>query len=150
MRDGKIEAAGSAVDVLSRPSISSDRREAGAVLEGVVEKIDAYHRIAVVTLRSARLYVPEIRLSAGKAVRVRIPSRDVILATVRPEGLSALNILEGTIRQILPAEDGTVEIQIDCGGDIILSRITAFSCERLGLEAERAIFAVIKTVALEP
>jgi molybdate transport system ATP-binding protein len=61
-----------------------------------------------------------------------------------------LNILEGTIRQILPAEDGTVEIQIDCGGDIILSRITALSCERLGLEAERAIFAVIKTVALEP
>jgi molybdate transport system ATP-binding protein len=150
MRDGKIEAAGSAVDVLSRPSISSDRREAGAVLEGVVEKIEAYHRIAVVALRSARLYVPEITLSAGKAVRVRIPSRDVILATVRPEGLSALNILEGTIRQILPAEDGTVEIQIDCGGDIILSRITAFSCERLGLEAERAIFAVIKTVALEP
>ncbi|MGO8264404.1 TOBE domain-containing protein, partial [Rhizobium ruizarguesonis] len=46
-------------------------------------------------------------------------------------------------------EDGTVEIRLDCGGDIILSLITTLSCERMDLRQGRAVFAVIKTVALE-
>ncbi|WP_037171978.1 TOBE domain-containing protein, partial [Rhizobium sp. Pop5] len=71
------------------------------------------------------------------------------LATARPEGLSALNILEGRIEQMSPDEDGTVEIRLDCGGDVILSRITALSCERLDLQPGKQVFAIIKTVALE-
>jgi molybdate transport system ATP-binding protein len=42
-----------------------------------------------------------------------------------------------------------VEVGIDCGGDAVLSRITALSCERLGLAPGHPVFAVIKTVALE-
>jgi len=149
MRDGKVEATGQAVDILSRPSTASDRREAGALLQGTVESFDALHRLSTVTLKSSRLYIPGAALAPGKQVRIRIPSRDVMLATARPEGLSALNILEGRIDQMSSAEDGTVEIRLDCGGDIILSRITALSCERLDLRPGRAVFAVIKTVALE-
>ncbi|QPB19579.1 molybdenum ABC transporter ATP-binding protein [Rhizobium sp. 007] len=150
MRDGKIEAAGSATDVLSRPSAAEDRREAGALLEGAVESFDEKHRLATLALKTSRLYVPGATVSPGKRVRVHIPSRDVMLATVRPEGLSALNIIDGIIRQISPAQDGTVEVQIDCGGDIILSRITALSVERLDLVPNKPVFAVIKTVALQP
>lgn len=150
MRDGKVEAAGSATDVLSRPSATEDRREAGALLEGAVESFDEKHRLATLALKAARLYVPGATVPPGKRVRVHIPSRDVMLATVRPEGLSALNIIDGIVRQISPAEDGTVEVQIDCGGDIILSRITALSVERLDLVPNKPVFAVIKTVALKP
>jgi molybdate transport system ATP-binding protein len=150
MRDGKVEVAGPATEVLSRSSLlPEDRKEAGAVLEGTVESIDPANRIATLLLKAGRLYVPGVAPAIGKPVRIRIPARDVMLATHRPEGLSALNILEGTIAQISPAEDGTVEIRLDCAGDAVLSRITALSSERLGLHPGKPAFAVIKTVALE-
>ncbi|MBB3391431.1 molybdate transport system ATP-binding protein [Rhizobium sp. BK275] len=150
MRDGKVEAAGPAVEVLSRSSLlPEDRKEAGAVLEGMVESVDPANRIATILLKSGRFYVPGVAPAAGKPVRIRIPARDVMLATRKPKGLSALNILAGTIAQVSPAEDGTVEIRLDCAGDAVLSRITALSCERLDLQPGMPAFAVIKTVALE-
>ncbi|EJC81824.1 molybdenum ABC transporter, ATP-binding protein [Rhizobium leguminosarum bv. trifolii WSM2297] len=149
MRDGKVEATGLAVDILSRPSAAADRREAGALLEGTVESFDARHHLSTIALKSGQLHIPTAALAPGRPVRIRIPSRDVMLATARPEGLSALNILEGRIEAISSDEDGTVEIRIDCGGDAILSRITALSCERLDLRPGKTVFAIIKTVALE-
>ncbi|MGR9213702.1 molybdenum ABC transporter ATP-binding protein [Rhizobium leguminosarum] len=149
MRDGKVEATGPAIDILSRPSAASERREAGALLEGTVESFDARHRLSTIALKSCQLHIPGAALAPGKSVRIRIPSRDVMLATARPEGLSALNILEARIEAMSSTGDGTVEIRLDCGGDIILSRITTLSCERLDLRLGRAVFAVIKTVALE-
>ncbi|ACI57142.1 molybdate ABC transporter, ATPase subunit [Rhizobium leguminosarum bv. trifolii WSM2304] len=149
LSDGKVEATGPAVYILSRPSAAADRKEAGALIEGTVESFDARHRLSTVALKSSQLHIPSAALASGRPVRIRIPSRDVMLATARPEGLSALNILEGRIEAISSDEDGTVEIRIDCGGDTILSRITALSCERLDLRPGKTVFAVIKTVALE-
>ncbi|MBX5215191.1 MULTISPECIES: molybdenum ABC transporter ATP-binding protein [unclassified Rhizobium] len=149
LSDGKVETTGPAVDILSRPSAAADRKEAGALLEGTVESFDARHRLSTVALKSSQLHIPSGVLPPGRPVRIRIPSRDVMLATARPEGLSALNILEGRIEAISSGEDGTVEIRIDCGGNAILSRITALSCERLDLRPGKTVFAIIKTVALE-
>ena len=81
--------------------------------------------------------------------RLRIPARDVMVATVRPEGLSALNILEGTVETIEPDGEGMASLRIACGGDHVRARITAFSVERLGLAPGLPVHAVIKTVALE-
>ncbi|MBB3313881.1 molybdate transport system ATP-binding protein [Rhizobium sp. BK196] len=150
MRDGKVEAAGPATEILSRSSLlPEDQKEAGAVLEGTVEDIDLANRISTVLLKAGRLYVPGAAPAIGRPVRIHIPARDVMLATRKPEGLSALNILEGTVTQVSPTEDGTVEIRLDCTGDAVLSRITALSCERLGLYRGMPAFAVIKTVALQ-
>ncbi|MDK4725934.1 molybdenum ABC transporter ATP-binding protein [Rhizobium phaseoli] len=149
MRDGRVEAVGPAGDILSRASAAFDRKEAGALLQGIVESFDARHHLSTVALKSGRLHIPGAALAPGTPVRIRIPSRDVMLATARPEGLSALNIVEGKIEQLSRDADGTVEIQLDCGGDAILSRITALSCERLDLRTGKTVFAVIKTVALE-
>ena len=150
MRDGRVDAIGSAVDVLSKPSTEEGRREAGALLEGTVESVDTIHRLATVALKTAQLQLPGTAVQPGKRVRILIPARDVMLATQKPEGLSALNILEGSIRDLAPADDGTVEIQVDCGGDIVLSRITALSVERLALAPGKPVYAIIKTVALQP
>ncbi len=150
MRDGRVEAIGSAADILSRPSGSEGRREAGALLEGTVASVDPKHQLATVTLKTGELQVPSAAAEPGKRVRILIPARDVMLATAKPEGLSALNIIVGTIRELAPADDGTVEVQVDCGGDVILSRITALSVEKLALAPGKSVFAVIKTVALQP
>jgi molybdate transport system ATP-binding protein len=152
MAGGRIEAIGPASDVLGGPRLASamERREAGSVLSGHVETRDAEHGLATIRLDGgAAILVPGAAVSPGETVRMRIPARDVMVATVRPEGLSALNILEGTIEAIEPDGEGMVSIRIACGGDNIRARITALSVERLGLVPGRAVHAVIKTVALE-
>ncbi|MDE1992259.1 MAG: molybdenum ABC transporter ATP-binding protein [Rhizobiaceae bacterium] len=151
MRDGEIEATGSAVEIFSQLSgpQASDRREAGALIEGRVERIDHDHRLTVVALKAATLFVPGEIAAIGKTVRVHIPARDVMLATTRPEGLSALNILEGHVLGLGAAGDGMVDVMVDCGGDTVLARITQFSCTRLGLQTGLPAYAIVKTVALE-
>jgi molybdate transport system ATP-binding protein len=147
MKDGRVEAVGTPSEVLSLPS--TDRRDAGAVLTGTVEAIDIPHWLATIRLSQAQIVVPNARVEEGRSVRVHIPERDVMVATQRPEGLSALNILEGAIAAIEPDGDGMVRIRIRCGDDMVLARITALSVERLDLKLEKPVFAVIKTVALE-
>jgi molybdate transport system ATP-binding protein len=82
-------------------------------------------------------------------VRLHIAARDVMLATSRPEGLSALNILPGTIVGIGQAEHGMVDVRLDCGGVTILSRVTTLSRDLLRLQAGKPVHAVIKSVALD-
>ncbi len=149
LRDGRVEATGPAVDVLSEPSQGFDRRETGALLEGRVETVMGEHGLTVVALKTAKLYVPGKASATGGTVRVHIPARDVMLATSRPQGLSALNILEGTIDRIGPVADGMVEVRVDCGGDAVLARLTQFSLERLDLKIGAPVYAIVKTVALE-
>ena len=150
LEDGRVKAIGTPTQVLSGPSLSAaDRREAGSVLSGIVERVDERYRLATIRLSQAALVVPDAHVAAGSRVRLHIPERDVMIATARPEGLSALNILEGRIATMEPDGEGTIRLGVDCGGDIVLSRITALSGEKLGLLPGIPVFAVIKTVALE-
>ncbi|MGK6314249.1 molybdenum ABC transporter ATP-binding protein [Neorhizobium sp. DT-125] len=150
MRDGRVEAVGTPSEILGGTAfLSSDRRDAGAVLAGTVEAIDIPHRLATIRLSAAQIVVPDAHVEEGRTVRVQIPERDVMVATRRPEGLSALNILEGAIASIEPDGEGMVRIRIRSGEDMVLARITALSVERLDLTPEKPVFAVIKTVALE-
>jgi molybdate transport system ATP-binding protein len=151
LKDGRVETVGPASEVLSGPHLVSaaERREAGSVLSGRVEAGDA-HGLATVRLEGGvPLFVPATGLAAGETVRLRIPARDVLVATMRPEGLSALNILDGTIETIEPDGEGMASLVVSCGGDRIRARITAFSAARLGLVPGLSVYAVIKTVALE-
>ncbi|WP_416407646.1 molybdenum ABC transporter ATP-binding protein [Agrobacterium rosae] len=152
MKDGKVEVAGPAADILSRAAFTAqlERREIGSILFGGVEDFDPAHRLATIRLSKVALQVPAPSAVTGHRVRVHIPARDVMLATVKPEGLSALNILEGRIAEIALSEDGMAMVQMDCGGDIIASRITKLSVERLALEPGQPIFAIIKSAALDP
>ena len=151
MSEGKVAMAGTAADVLSQTSISiaTDRREAGSLVEGKVVNYDPKHKLTTIGFRTSKIYVSGTEVAVGKRVRVHILAKDVMLSTIRPEQLSALNILEGTVSAIT-FESGTADVQVDCQGTIILARITELSCGRLGLRPGMLVFAIIKTVALEP
>ena len=152
MKDGKVEAQGIAADVLARPDFSThlERREAGSILSGQIESFDERHELAAVRLKTMLLHVPAKKGMSGSPARVLIPARDVMLATVKPEGLSALNILEGHVATVSLSEDGMMTVQVDCGGDLIQSRITALSHERLQLEPGKPVHLIIKSAALNP
>ncbi|CUX33731.1 MULTISPECIES: molybdenum ABC transporter ATP-binding protein [Agrobacterium] len=152
MKDGKVEAEGKAAEVLSRPDFSThlEWREAGSILSGNIESFDERHGLAAVRLSTALLQVPAKKATPDSPARVLIPARDVMLALVKPEGLSALNILEGHVANVSESEDGMVTILVDCSGDIIQSRITDLSRERLHLEPGKPVHAIIKSAALDP
>jgi molybdate transport system ATP-binding protein len=149
MSDGRVEMTGTPSEVLSGSQLqSSERREAGVVLSGTVESIDPAHSLATVRLSSEVLVVPNARAQVGQSVRLHVPERDVMLAIKWPEGLSALNILEGCIAQMDAEGEGMVRVKIRCGEDVVLARITGLSVQRLALEPGMPVYAVIKTVAL--
>jgi molybdate transport system ATP-binding protein len=152
VENGRLTASGDAASVLSLSALSPmiGRREAGAVIDGIVETDEHEPRLTVVRARDTLFRVPKIALADGRAIRLHIAARDVMLATRRPEGLSALNIIEGTIAEIAEAENGAIDVRVDCAGNIIVSRITAFSGERLGLTIGKPVHLIIKSVALDP
>ncbi|HTO33756.1 MAG TPA: molybdenum ABC transporter ATP-binding protein [Pararhizobium sp.] len=149
LENGRVLASGDAATILSQPSPAVSRREAGAVIDGVVETTDGDHRITAIRAGAARIVVPYLEAPPGKAVRLQIAARDVMLATSKPEGLSALNILPAVISEIGEAAHGMVDVRLDCGGVTIVSRITVVSRDALALQAGKPVHAIIKGVALD-
>lgn len=149
--DGRVVASGEALEVINRPMISArlGRREAGALLEGTLDRYDPEYGLNHVKLKASSLLVPGHRGGEGRRVRVHIPARDVMLSTSMPVGISALNVLQGKVFEVSRDSDGMFDVQVDCGGDIVHSRITRLSWERLQLGNGSLVYVIVKTVALE-
>lgn len=149
--NGSVTMAGPVADVLNQPSVSSmqNRKDRGTLIEGKVIQYDIKHRLMTIEFNSHHFFVPGPEISIGKTVRMYILAKDVMLSTVYPEGVSALNILRGEVAIILSNSDGTVDVHIECEGTALVSRITSLSSDRLKLTGGMTVYAIIKTVALE-
>ena len=89
-----------------------------------------------------------VNLEPTAKTRVRILAQDVILSRDLPVGLSALNILSGTITEIRAGGGPGVVVQIRCGNDLLLARITQRSANVLQLAPGAPCHAVIKSVSV--
>jgi molybdate transport system ATP-binding protein len=151
MSEGRVAAIGPTAEIMGRIDLFplTGRAEAGAILNTRVAEHDV--RFGLTTLRSAAgdLRVPYIDMRLGAQLRVRIRARDVMIALERPRGLSALNILPGTVAEISDAEGASVEMRLDCGGEALIARLTKRSVEALGLVPGRQVYAVIKSIAFD-
>ena len=149
LRDGHVTAAGPAGKVLSDPANVPDLgvREAGSILDATVL---AHHPDGLTELEAAggRLLLPRMAAEPGRRIAVRIHAQDVILSRARPEGLSALNILAGTVAAVRRGEGPGVMVQLDCGGEMLLARLTRRSADALALEPGVPCHAVLKSVAV--
>jgi len=149
--DGRITAVGAPTDVLGRADVISRQgvTEAGALIEAIVDAHDP--SFGLTTLRSAAgaLQAPRLDLPPGTPVRVRIRARDVMIASARPDGLSALNVLPGNVAALDGAGEGAVDVVLDCGGVRLVARLTRKSVDALALAPGRDVYAVIKSVAFD-
>lgn len=148
---GKVVASGPTGAIMQRLDLlpAEERGEGGALLETTVARHDDAFGMTVLGSRAGEIRVSHLELPVGAPVRLRIRARDVMIATVEPKGLSALNVLAGTIAAIEPGEGASVEVRIDCNGASVMARITRQSRQVLGLEVGRAVFAVVKTVSFD-
>ena len=152
LADGQVAAAGAVGDLLSDPSLASliGVRGVGAVVDA---RIADHHQDGLTELRTpgGPLFVPTLAGPVGQAVRVRIEAQDVMLALDRPKGVSALNVLSGTIREVRQGDGPGVMVAIEAGtGMRLLARVTQRSATALELTPGQPIFAVVKTVAVAP
>lgn len=147
---GRVAAAGPAEAILRRADLAPVHdAEAGALLDMVVEASDPDSGLTHLTGPAGRLLVPGLARPVGTRLRVRIPARDVLLATARPQGLSARNVLAGHICGMVSS--GTeVAVEIDCNGAHLVARVTLASVRDLGLAIGQPIHAVVKSVAFDP
>jgi molybdate transport system ATP-binding protein len=147
---GRVVARGAAAEVLGDPSVlPAGAREAGAVLTARVVR---HHDDGLSELEAGGvpLFLPRLPQAPGTAVRVRVAAHDVILSRGAPQGLSALNILPGTVAELRAGEGPGALVAIDTAAGRLLARITRRSAEALGIAPGATVHAVVKSVAVAP
>ena len=90
------------------------------------------------------LETPLVRADVGSRLRVGIRAGDLLLATESPRGLSARNVLPGTIRR-LEQRDVIVSATVDCGGTQFEVHLTLAARDTLELVPGKSVWVVVKT-----
>jgi molybdate transport system ATP-binding protein len=149
--EGKIVAQGSAHDVLQRPVLETVAQLAG--FENVLECsfVAAHPEQGTMTCRVAQscvdLEVPLSRIDQSSPLRVGIRAGDILLASAAPQGLSARNIVPGTIAR-LRQRDVMLQAIVDCGVKLEV-HITPAARDALGLQQGARVWLVVKTYSCQ-
>jgi molybdate transport system ATP-binding protein len=151
MSDGRVDAVGPVTEVLGRLDLypKTGRFEASAVIETHVVAHDPVYGLTQLGCAAGAIQVPRVELPEGGLVRVRIRARDVTIAIAPPHGLSALNVLPARIAEIGADDSPVIDIRLAIDGGHLLARVTRRSIANLGLTPGRAVFAVIKSIAID-
>jgi molybdate transport system ATP-binding protein len=91
----------------------------------------------------AELLIPYLSQEPTRPLQIRIGADDIIVATQKPEGISAGNVLPGTIRTV-ELLDGQAMLTVLAGEEFCV-RLTAAAVSRLGLVEGSAVFLIMKT-----
>lgn len=89
------------------------------------------------------LFIPYLPAAPGRPFEIRISADDIIVATGEPEGISAGNVLLGTICRI-DLVDGQAMLTI-WAGDEFFVRLTAAAVHSLFLHQGTRVFLIMKT-----
>jgi molybdate transport system ATP-binding protein len=145
---GRLVAQGQPHEVMRAP-----RLEAVAQLSGFENIFDATVRAlhetrGTMTCRlgssEVELETPLVRAEVGSRLRVGVRAGDLLLATESPRGLSARNLLPGTIRRLVQ-KDVIVSALVDCGGTEFEVHLTLAARDALQLESGKSAWVVVKT-----
>jgi len=147
MDNGRIVSRGAPMEVLDAPRRKRLAQAAGfenllsaTVLD--VREPDGVMRVHLAE-STCEIEVPLTHASAGDRVQIAVRAGDILLASERPQGLSARNILEGKILSL--EQRGTMCVAcVDCGVTFIV-HVTPGAVRALELAIERQVWLVLKT-----
>lgn len=146
---GRVAAQGSMFDLLSDPELGPLVPAHGAVFSAriVEQRSDGLTALA---FDGGTLLVPRLTLPQGARLRVRVRADEVMLALAPPEAISANNILPSAVIGIHAAGDANADVRLLCGKVKLVSRVTRASLARLSLEPGKRVFAIVKSVTVDP
>jgi molybdate transport system ATP-binding protein len=145
--NGRVVSAGAPMEVLNAPRRKRLAQAAGFenLLSATV--LDLREADGVMRVRlgesDCEIEVPLAYAAAGSRVQVAARAGDILLATERPHGLSARNVIEGLIVSL--EQRGTMIIaRVDCGVTLVV-HVTPGAVRALELTAGRRVWLVLKT-----
>jgi len=147
LENGRIIAQGTPHEVMTAP-----RQELVAQLAGFENIFDAtviatHEDRGTMTCRlgdsDVELETPMVRAEIGTTLRVGVRAGDILLATIKPQGLSARNLLPG---MLVSAEQRDVRViaKVDCGVEMEV-HLTLAARDSLALKRGAEIWLVLKT-----
>ena len=148
---GQLVASGPLSEIAARGDLPlAQRDDAGALLLCRVAEHNAARELTRLVGGGATLWVPLLDMPLGAECRVRIPAREVILASKPPESISVHNIVPGEVRRIAsdPARR-SVLVEIALASGALVSRVTPDAIVRLALAPDRPVLALIKSTSIE-
>jgi molybdate transport system ATP-binding protein len=152
LEDGRAIASGPISSTLARLDLAVARGDdASVVMPGVVTGYESAYELLTLELRGTRVTMRVVHspMRPGDAIRVVVKARDVSLTLQVPEPGSILNVLPGTVTGIAEAHASShVMVRLDVEGTALLSRITRFSSDHLGLTVGMRVWAQVKAVSL--
>ncbi|EFL88604.1 molybdate ABC transporter, ATP-binding protein [Ahrensia sp. R2A130] len=148
LANGSVEHSGAARDIFANPDLAGmlGAEEAGAVLNGTVSRND--NAVTAIDVGGHELQLGKMDAPHGTKVRLRIKASDVILATAKPTGLSAQNILSTVVDQVIERPDGEVMVSLRLGDERLLARVTKRAAVALELKPDTVAYAIIKFTSL--
>ena len=97
-----------------------------------------------VRLQAGReLFIPYLPRPRNNTIQIRISADDILVAIKPPEGISAGNILPGTVRRI-DMIDGQAIVTV-AAGDEFYALLTVSAVKRLSLVEKTPVFLIMKT-----
>ena len=151
LEGGQVRAAGPLAEVTSRGDVPlAARDDAGSVLEARVAEHHPARQLSLLRAGPLALWVPLVAGSLGTRLRVRIPAREVILATEAPQGISLHNVLPVLV--VAVSEDQarhTAMVELGSGDVRLLARITPDAVARLGLRPGKPVLALVKSMSVD-
>jgi molybdate transport system ATP-binding protein len=152
LEHGRAVACGPISTLMSRPDLSWLREAVGlgSVFDATITRIHADRGLVELTFDGGTLLAPARHAAANAVVRVRIPAREIVLATSAPAGLSLHNVLPGVVTAVhADAAFEAVVVQLAVGGVVLLAEVTRDAVGRLAIGVGQHLHALIKSVSLE-
>ena len=151
LKDGRIIAQGSPHEVVHRPELESIAQLAG--FENILDAVfvAAHPEQGTMICRigdsSLNLEVPLTRIEQLRPLRIGIRAGDILLASHKPEGLSARNVFPGIITS-LQQREAMVIAHVDCGANLEV-HVTPAAADSLQLRVDGTVWLVVKTYSCQ-
>lgn len=146
---GRIVAEGAPMRVLGQPPTSLLADLVG--VENLFRGLVTARWLAEGTMRcrvgEIDMQTPLGDVEEGEPVTLGVRSQDILLATHRPEGISARNLLQGRV-VALEARSPGVEVAVECSGTVLRSQVTYQATHELGLRVGGEVWAIVKASSL--
>ncbi len=156
LSEGRVIAHGEPRAVLRDPAIFplAEREGYQNVLPGRLVEGGETDRISTSRVRlgaggeAAELVVPLAGEVAGDEVLVSLPANEIMIATERPRGLSARNVLDATVVEIRSVGHlGLVTAELGDGVPPLVVEVTETTPARLGLKVGGRVYLVVKATS---
>ena len=150
MDNGGIVAQGPVDEITARLDLRplTGRWDAGAVLTTRVTAQDQRDALTQLSFQGGDLWLPQLDLTIGTPLRIRVRARDVSLALTPPKGISVLNVFAGQVIEVGEDDGPQVDVLVDIGSPL-WARITKRSQRELGIVPGRKVHALIKAMAVD-